>query len=325
MAHMNLFTSPAFQMAELTDTVNKVPYLPTRIRSMNLFAERRVRTPYMTVEEKSGTLNIIQTSARGEPIDRNKHVGKRILRQFQTSRIVDSASITADEVQSIRAFGSESELMQVQAEMADRINGPTGAIRNFELTWEHQQLGAIQGIVLDADGSILYNWFDEFGISQAAEIDFDLDNASPASGAVRKKCNQVIRQMMRAAQGAWVDGQTSIRAICGDDFWDLLTQHEEVRSTYLATVQAADLRGNAMPFEQFSYGGITWENYRGTDDNSTVAIGTSVAKFFPVNAPGAFVSGYSPGEFFGRVNRPGQPLIARTIIVPDAGGNMDEA
>jgi hypothetical protein len=122
-----------------------------------------------------------------------------------------------------------------------------------------------------------------------------------------------------------VDGQTGIRAICGDDFWDALTQHEEVRSTYLATVQAADLRGNAMPFEQFSYGGIIWENYRGTDDNSTVAIGTKVAKFFPVNAPGAFVCGYSPGEFFGRVNRPGEPLIARTVIDPDAGGNMEEA
>jgi hypothetical protein len=215
--------------------------------------------------------------------------------------------------------------MQVQAELADRINGPTGIMRNFELTWENMGLGAIQGIVTDADGTELYNWYDEFGISQAAEIDFDLDNTSPADGAIRKKCNALIRTMMRAAQGAWINGSTSIYALCGDTFWDQLTGHQEVRETYLNTQQAADLRGNNLPFETFRYGGITWENYRGTDDNSTVAIGETKAKFFPVNAPGAFIAGYSPGEFFGTVNRPGRDLYARTIIDPDAGGNMEEA
>jgi hypothetical protein len=65
------------------------------------------------------------------------------------------------------------------------------------------RLGAVQGIVLDANGStVIRNWHTEFGISQATEIDFDLDNASPASGAVRKKCNDVMRAMKRAAEGA---------------------------------------------------------------------------------------------------------------------------
>src|SRR5690606_36590585 len=72
-------------------------------------------------------------------------------------------------------------------------------------------------------------------------------------------------------------------------------------------------------WEQFTYGGITWVNYRGTDDNSTVAVGTDKAKFFPVGAPGVFQVYYSPGESFDFVNTPGLPIYAMQI--PDRDRN----
>jgi hypothetical protein len=56
---------------------------------------------------------------------------------------------------------------------------------------------------------VIRNWFTEFGISQPAEIDFDLDNASPASGAVRKACNGIVRAMIRGSEGAWVEGRAT--------------------------------------------------------------------------------------------------------------------
>lgn len=37
--------------------------------------------------------------------------------------------------------------------------------------------------------------FTEFGVTKHAEIDFDLDNASPAPGAVKKKCHDVRRRI----------------------------------------------------------------------------------------------------------------------------------
>lgn len=325
MAHMDIFKSNAFSLLEMTEAVNKIGYRPTTLSRMGLFATRRVRTPFVSVEERAGVISLIQTSPRGEPIGTDKNAEKRILRNFNTARLVRAASVNADEISGIRAFGTESELVQVQAEVARRISGDAGILRDFELTWENMRLGAIQGNVLDADGSVLYNWYTEFNIVQAGEIDFDLDNAAPASGAVRKVCNALIRAAKRAAQGAWIDGTTYMVSICGDAFWDDLTAHSEVRGTYLNTQQAADLRENALPFETFRYGGITWMNYRGTDDNSTVAINTDQAKFFPVNAPGAFSVVFSPGEFFGSVNQPGRDLYSRLVIDPDAGGNMDEA
>jgi hypothetical protein len=178
----------------------------------------------------------------------------------------------------------------------------------------------VQGIVYDADNSsVINNWFDEWGVTQDAEIDFDLDNADPASGAVRKKCNQVIRQMMKASAGAWVPGRTQVVALVGDNFWDDLTSHPEVVKTYLNTQQAADLRNDVgTAYGSFRYGDILWINYRGTDDGSKVAVGTDKASFFPINAPGAFQAAYSPGEWFDVINTQGQDVYAMTL--PDTSG-----
>jgi Phage major capsid protein E len=62
------------------------------------------------------------------------------------------------------------------------------------------RLAAIQGLLIDADGSTLFDWFAEFGITAATEIAFDLNHASPVDGALRIQCNKVVRAMARASQ-----------------------------------------------------------------------------------------------------------------------------
>lgn len=319
MATMDIFKGDGFSMMELTAALNKQDFQPTYLSSKGIFVPKRVRTETVAIEEKDGVLGVIQTSERGAPLGQQA-TSKRNIRDFRTPRIAKGDRLNASEIANIRAFGAESEFMQVQTEVADRLNGPAGLMRQVEMTWENLRLGAVQGIVLDADGSTIYNFFTEFGVSQAVEIDFDLDNAAPASGAVRKVCNQVVRQMMKAAKGAWAAGGTYVEALCGDAFWDDLTAHSEVRATYLNTQQAADLRNDVgMAYESFRYGGINFVNYRGTDDGSTIAVGTDKAKFYPVNAPGAFIEAFSPGEFFDTINLPGQDVYA--MIVPDRDRN----
>ena len=98
-----------------------------------------------------------------------------------------------------------------------------------------------------------------------------------------------------------------------------MTAHVEVRETYLQTQQASDLR-EGIAYETSRYGGITWENYRGTDDASTVTIGTDKAKFFPVNAPGAFLEVFSPGEQFEHLGTLGERIYP--MVVPDRDRDM---
>jgi hypothetical protein len=61
---------------------------------------------------------------------------------------------------------------------------------------EHFRIGAIKGQILDADGSaVIYDLFTEFGVAAHTEVDFDLDNASLARGAVKKKCHDIRRKI----------------------------------------------------------------------------------------------------------------------------------
>lgn len=312
MPTMDIFNADAFSTFSMLEAVEKVPFQPNLLGSLGIFEDEPIRTEAIGIEERAGVLSLIQTSQRGAPLGQ-RDTEKRKLRDFRTSRIAKSSTIYAHEVQNIRAMGNETELMSVQGEVARRLAGPTGLMRDVELTHENMRLGAIQGIVTDADDSVIYNWYDEFDVAQPTEIDFDLDAASPASGVIRGKCSTVVRQMMRAAGGAFLPS-TRVMGLCGDTFWDQLTGHSEVRQTYLNTMEAKELRaGNA--FESFSYGGITWVNYRGTDDASTVAVTATQAKFFPVGAPGVFKVAWSPLESMEMANTLGMPVYP--VIVRD--------
>lgn len=319
MATMDIFSQDAFSIIEMSAAIEKAPYQPMLLGKLGIFSPNPIRTRAVMVEEREGTLSVIQTSQVGAPLDQ-RSTELRKARYFNTSRIAKGDRLRADEIQGIRAFGTESELMQVQTEVMRRIAGPTGLLREVELTHENMRLGAISGVVLDADGSTIYDWFSEFGVTQATEIDFDLDNTNPAEGAVRKKCNQVVRQMSVAAKGVWVPGQTYVVGLCGDNFFDDLTAHGEIRSTYLSQSEAGMLRNDVgTPYETFRYGGIQFINYRGTDDGSSVAVGTDKCKFFPANTPGAFDVSWAPAETFDYVNTLGQPTYA--MIIPDKDRN----
>lgn len=320
MAHMDVFSGRPFKMVELSAAVQRAPYKPRFLGDLNLFTPKRVRTPLVSIEGKGGVLSLIQTSERGAPLDEGKRE-KREMKDFRTARIARGHTLFATELDGIRAFGTESELQSVQNEIAEIMDGTTGLRSAVELTHENMRLGAVQGIVVDADGSTIYNWFSEFGIAQPDEIDFDLDNLDTEhvkAGPVRKKCNLVTRAMQRAAGGAWLDGNTYAVGLCGDSFWDDLTANPEVRATFLNQQQASELRSNVgRAFSSFMYGDILFVNYRGTDDNSTVAVNTNACKFFPAGAPGAFISAFSPGEFLPFVNTPGQDVYAMVIIDKD--------
>ena len=102
----------------------------------------------------------------------------------------------ASEIQGVRDFGSETAVQQLQSEVAVKMR----RLRNdAEATFEFHLFNGIQGVVKDPkDGATVINYYTEFGITPAAEVDFDLDNQSPASGVLRKKCQALIRAWKKA-------------------------------------------------------------------------------------------------------------------------------
>lgn len=318
MLTMDVFKQDAFNSTTLTAVVDKLGYTPGFLGSIGgLFVPVPVRTTAVFIEERANAPALIQTTPRGAP-PKQRGGEKSKVRAFETVRLAEASRITASELQGIRAFGSETELKQLQTEIARR----QGLIRNdFELTKEYHRLAAIQGKALDADGTVIYDWATEFGQAIPAEIDFDLDNASPVTGAVRKKCNTVKRSILASLKGLGGNG-IGIGAVVGDAFWDDLTSHPEVEKTFINTQQAADLRnGFGTAWSTFRYGDITWVNYRGSDD-SAVGVGTDKAKFFPIGA-GIFPVAQSPGESFEFVNTPGQDIYSGIVTDKDRNAWAD--
>jgi Phage major capsid protein E len=328
---LNVFRNDAFTSVTLTEAVERNPYKPDGLGNLRLFEPKPIRTKALAVEQRQGRLVIIPTSARGAP-PTERITEKRQARYFEAPRIATADTVYASELMDVREFGTESVMMQVQAEVARRLNGPTGLTSNIEYTWERHRLGAIQGLLLDADGTVLFNWFEEFGIDQPVEIGFNLAQANPPDGVLRTTCNQVVRGMTRAGQGAFT-GRTKIVGLCGDDFWDFLVNHPDVTKTYYNWLQAAELRqgtafrgtgddanpfsANASMLTPMLFGDIYWINYRGSDDLVSVAIPSDRVKFFPQGGNDVFTVAWAPSDTAQWINKPGKPTYVLPIMDRD--------
>lgn len=296
------FRPDLFTMQAMTAAVNDAPYVPARIKEVGLFDEKGVATTSVVVEMLSGTLNIVASQPRGAPGQVNKD-DKRTGIALAIPHLPQQDTLMADSIQGVREFASESATRTITSARDEKIHKMH---RNLEYTHEYHRLGAIQGIILDANGTdVILNLFTAFGVSEPAEVDFDLDNASPVSGAVRNKCNAIKRAMHTALRG---QPFTDIWAPCGDEFWDALTQHPEVIKTFLNQQEANELRGkHGAVYSSFRYGDILFENYRGF---GPVAIGSQKCRFVPIGVPDLFQTRFAPGNYINAVNTDGLPYYA---------------
>ena len=310
MASLNIFRNDAFSMLELTSSVERIPYLPSFLGDLGIFTPNPIRTTALAVEERTGQLSLVPLSQRGEPPANDRTTELRKLRYFEVPRLLEGDTVQASEIQNIRAFGEDTAFMQVQDEVMRRLAGPTGLINLIQYTWEYQRLAAIQGLLLDSDGSVRYNWFDEFQITAPVEVGFNL---AGGLGTLKHPINTVTRGMWRAAKGAFIPGRTKIYALCGDGFWDAFVNHPDVIQTYANWEAAATLR-DKQAFEEFYFLGIYWVNYRGSDDNSTIKIADDKVRFFPVDAPGVFEKAMAPSEAIEYVNTPGKDYYVLPIF-----------
>jgi hypothetical protein len=310
---LDIFNQDPFKAIALTDAVQRNPYQPVGLGNLNIFDPNPIRTTALAIEERTGKLALIPLSERGAE-GTQRTTEKRKMRYFDVPRLMHDDTLYASELQGIREFGTESVLMQIEAEVARRLSGPTGLLASVEYTKEYLRLGALQGLMLDPkDGSTVYNWFDEFQIVQPAETAFNL--AAGTANTLRPICNDVVRRMARAAQGAFTP-TTRAWAMCGDQFYDQFVNHPDVIRTFINWSEAKALRDGSQggAFSAFDFGDITWFNYRGSDDNTTIKVPTDKVKFFPVGAPGVFREVNAPGETVDWVNTPGKPVYVLPIF-----------
>lgn len=325
---MDIFDQDAFRMVSLTAAVNRTPYAPDFLGSLGLFTPTPIRTEDAAVViNDDGAIEVVQTTPRGAAPFEQK-IQPQNIRSFRTPRVAVADTIRASELMgiisraSMMGGGDAMVLADLQSEIAYRLDGPIGLRSKQEATKERMRLGAISGVVIDKDGSVLYDWPELFGTTLPAEIDFNLDAASPTPGVLNTLLRQMARSILRAAKAGNRPGVT-VMALAGDDFFDKFVAHPDVYTQYGAYANGVAQRVGSIPnvgaFGSFRWGEIDWINYRGTDDNATIAIAPDKVKFVPVGIPGLFQEVLSPGEWFDVINQPGLPIYVLTV--PDRDRN----
>lgn len=318
---LDIFKSDAFSVINLTDALNDLKFVPGRVGQMGLFRASGITTTGVAIEKKGSQLILVPPTQRGAP-GTTMDKSKRSLLDLRVPHFEINDAVMAEEVQGIRAFGEEQALETVMGKVAER-----GAehSQSMAATTEYAQIGAIKGVVTYADGSTL-DLFSTFGVSALGEVDFDLDNASPASGALRKKCAAVIRTLGTELDGLPWSGKA--HAFCGDAFFDDLLAHPEVRATFDGWSEAKILRegyidANGKSWGSFIFGDIIWENYRGAVGGTTF-VHTDKCHIFPLGAPNLFRTYHAPADYIETVNTMGKRLYGKIYEMPNGKGvNMD--
>jgi hypothetical protein len=95
MPALDIFSGSAFSMVALTDAINKMPFVPGRIGQLGLFREQGVSTNSVMIEEREGSLTLVETTAVARPQFRTRPTNARRARWWcRTSRSRTRSSLT---------------------------------------------------------------------------------------------------------------------------------------------------------------------------------------------------------------------------------------
>lgn len=330
MLSFDIFNDDAFSLTSLVAAINEVEHVPGRAGALAFAgAGEGVSTTSVAFERIGDAISLVPASARGGPAPK-QGTNKGTLRNLTVPHIKIEDTVQAASVLNVRAFGSTDQLRGVQSV----VNGQFAKMgTRLDLTLEHLRLGAIKGIVMDADGTTkLADLFETFqvlanpavpGVYGPKVFDFDLANANSDPTDFRQKCQELTRWLHRNAKIV-IPSTAKIWAFCGDAFFDAMIARSDVKATYLNTEEQRARVGGNYAFGVFEYGGIVWENYRGTDDGEdadggTVGIAQNEARFFLTGVPGLYAEYFAPATFMETVGTIGLPRYAK--LAPDTRFN----
>lgn len=226
LSHPDLFT-----FTTLTNSINKLPNAPEDLGRWFKWHAQGITTLTATIEERDGVIGLVQSQPRGaapQSVRRDTRRAKAI--PVPHYPLYDS--VLATEVQSVRAFGSDSEMETVAGAIEDK---QIAMRRDMETTHEYQRAGALNGLLLDADGTVIADWYDFFKKPKTTHV-IDLTNPNTdVRSEVVKAVQKGERALgnLRPRRWKWIQGS---------DFHLNCIGHASVKAAYDRWNDGAALR-----------------------------------------------------------------------------------
>ena len=297
-----------FDHSELTASINNAPYTPGLIAEEKLFHEAGIPTTSMFVEYDNGRIDLIPAAPRGgvaQPFRSGQRTGFHV----DAVHLPHSGSVLADEVQDRRGFGG------VSLETPEQLKGRklAGMRANMEATIEHLRLGAIKGLILDADGAtVIADLYPMFGISQ-------IEKSLSLSVTASQLLNKVIDAERAAEDALRGTKPAGFLAYCAPEFMDALRAHPDYK-TELQWARPSELSSDYR--SGIRIGNTLFKEYREAFGRQ---IATGTGYLMPIGIPDLFLTRYAPADWVETVNTPGLPIYAKAQPMPMDRGYFLEA
>jgi hypothetical protein len=319
---LDIFRNDAFSVTSLQRVVDNTPYIPQALGLMQLFNPVPIQTETVLLYEEDSGIRFIPTTERGTPdIQQIRDVGR--LRALSTKRLAKMDTVRASELLGVAnmALPETIRLRNAQELLVRRMSKLKS---EMEATKELHRFGALQGKLLDVDGTtVIYNYFTEYGVADPVLIDVDFPNIPEAQ--LMQFFQDTFRRPIVDSLRNRATPNVRIGCLVGDGFWAKLMTHPGFRNIYVQMSTAIAVARATNPLVQpnmwleVDFAGITWMNYRGST-NGEIAIPYNECRFFPIGAQDVFNVYWSPGETLLDVQDVGRPEYP--YIQPDVRTQM---
>jgi hypothetical protein len=295
---MNPFS--AFSTRDINAAINVIPNQYGWLGQNNVFPVRPIFDKNVNIDIRNNVLSVLPIQVRGGPSSQAQHSTRKML-SFVVPQIPHDFDVLPDDVLGVRRFGDKAQEAMAQL-IAERL---TEARRKHDITLEFMRMAALKGVIVDHEGTTMYNLYTEFGVVKKT-INFELDVDTTN---VLGKCLELVRHIEDNLLG---DRMSSVDCLVSQEFFDALVDHPNVKAAYASYQEAAMRLGGDMR-SGFTYGGITFREYRAVVDGERfIAAGSGHA--MPIGTGTTFATFAAPGDFNNAVGAPGQLFYASTKV-----------
>ncbi|MCJ2131466.1 major capsid protein [Methylobacterium sp. E-045] len=315
MPILDIFNQDAFSAASLTGSISMVPNAYGRINQLGLFTAEPIATTSVIVLIENGVLNLLPTRPRGGPASLGTR-GKQKPVSFVVPHIPHEDSVLATDVQNMLALTSDGGV-GLESVLGFLNRKLITMRRKHAITLENLRMGAVKGIIRDSDGSVLLNLFTAFGVTEQV-VDFVLGTASTD---VLGKCQDVTAYMEDNLLG---ETMTGVHALCSPEWFRKFTTHATVKEAFKYYQSGPQILREDVR-KGFTFGGITFEEYRGSasfmqEDGTTSVpqrfIPAGDVRFIPLGTTDTFTNFWAPPDFWGSVNQAPGGADSEVFVAP---------
>lgn len=306
----NLLNSD-FSYASLVNALNSAPVSVGPITKSNLFDLNPIVSTDVALELVDDQISLIQTSQRGGIGDIHPNTNRNMVK-LKTSHVRTSKTMLADSWLNRSGFNQGGTPANVMQERDRVLREMSGRIRT---TIDYMQAGALNGKILDADGSTIVDLFAEFEQTQQV-VDFALDVA------ITDMALKVVaaRRLSESALGmafaeSWV-------IFASAEFIDACRAHPSLITATsgwsAASVLTADHRDGTMEIAGARM--IEVPNLAGKQ-----FIPAGAAFLAPLGVAGLCTTHFAPADYIEAVGQPGLPMSAKAEELSLGKGLLLEA